>query len=87
MSTDQALFEERISVYPNPSDGVFNFVQEFEGGYDLMIYDGLGRMIFQAKDIHSNTFWDARQVDGGIYFFEMRTQTGDIQQGKLVVSK
>ncbi len=87
VSTQQPIANEQISVYPNPSDGVFNFEQDFVGAYDLTVYDGLGRTVFQAKEVNSNTMWDASQVDGGIYFFEVQTRKGNIQQGKLVVSK
>jgi len=87
VSTQQTIAEDKISVYPNPSNSIFNFVHDFAGAYDLTVYDGLGRMIYQAKDLISNTLWDASQVDGGIYFYEVQTQNGDVQQGKLVVSK
>ena len=87
VSNDQTLTVDKISVYPNPSSSIFNFEQQFDSVYDLTIYDGLGRVIFQAKDVNANTMWDASQVEGGIYFYEIQTQQGNIQQGKLVVSE
>ena len=87
VSTQQTLTEKQMLVYPNPSDGVFHFVQEFEGAYDLTVYDGLGRLIYQAKEVNANSTWDASQADAGIYFYKIQTEKGGAKQGKLLVSE
>jgi len=62
-------------------------VQEFEGAYDLTVYDGLGRLIYQAKEVNANSTWDASQADAGIYFYKIQTEKGGAKQGKLLVSE
>jgi len=88
VSTQQIENESAVQVFPNPSSSVFNFAQEIDGAYDLMIYDGLGRLIHQQNTSNKrNIVWDVSQVVGGIYFYDIHFENGLRQNGKLVVSE
>ena len=65
---------------------MFNFKHGIKGEYEMMIYDGLGRIIHQLKNDQLNMAWDASQVEGGIYFYEVQYKNGGKHQGKLVIS-
>ncbi len=87
VSSQSVLESKEVLVFPNPSSQSFNFTHDVEGEYDLMIYDGLGRVIYQERNDNVNSVWDASQAEGGIYFYEVRYEKGGELQGKLVLSK
>jgi len=74
-----------ISVYPNPSQGEFFFTTTNNQPFDLMIYDGIGRLHTTIQSARQEVSWDSQSVTEGVYFYEIIFEDGGRRQGKLVV--
>lgn len=75
-----------IEVFPNPGNGDFIFRGNMSGTVTLHISDALGRQIYseniRAYDKETRVHLD---VDDGIYFYSLRTTTGQTAAGKLII--
>ena len=77
------LFErEKISVYPNPSNGIFNI--ENEGSTIIEIFDILGNQITTQKANVGDTMVDLNGFTAGIYFAKITTENNQTQTVKLI---
>ena len=81
-SASQPHQDNKFVVYPNPSNGVFNFKKNnssliFE---EVKIYDAHGKMISR---LNSTGTVDLSDVPAGIYFFKGK-RDNDITTGKLI---
>ena len=77
------LFEkENISVYPNPSNGIFNI--ENEGSTIIEIFDILGNQITTQKANVGDTMVDLNGFTAGIYFAKITTENNQTQTVKLI---
>mgnify|MGYP003450391556 FL=1 len=77
------LFEqEKISVYPNPSNGIFNI--ENEGSTIIEIFDILGNQITTQKANVGTTMVDLNGFTAGIYFAKITTENNQTQTVKLI---
>lgn len=70
-----------IKVFPNPSEGVFNF--QNVNGYDRFeIYNSIGSIV-KAENILSSSFKvDLSGIDGGIYYILLISKS-DVFKQKL----
>lgn len=73
-----------ITVFPNPSTAQFYFKGVSEGS-TIEIYDVLGQQIYSSPVSGDNYTVNLSANAKGIYIYNIRTKTGVIQQGKLVV--
>jgi hypothetical protein len=80
-SLRERQLHKRVSIYPNPSDGVFS-IERLETGNILIIYDASGR-ILQMKRVEGTTTQISIQTKG-IYVLEVKRVNG-IERHKLVV--
>jgi uncharacterized repeat protein (TIGR03803 family) len=78
-----------ITVYPNPTDGVFNIKSEgLSVRSDIQLYNMLGQQVFTRSLNSTNTEIDMSSQPNGIYLYRVATENGNlIEQGKLVVQK
>jgi hypothetical protein len=79
-----------ISIYPNPSSGIFELKNEGEIIKDasLIIYDQLGKEQLSFKlDINDNNIIDASSLSNGIYYYSIFSKNSIIKQDKFVVIK
>jgi len=77
------LFEqEKISVYPNPSNGIFTI--ENEGSTTIEIFDILGNQITTQKATVGTTMVDLNGLTAGIYFAKITTENNQTQTVKLI---
>jgi len=64
---------KELSVYPNPNNGVFK-VEGFGESAQLIVYDGMGKLVLQ-KEIQSNTTEiDLSLKEPGVYLLKVYTQ-------------
>jgi hypothetical protein len=77
------LNEELISIepFPNPFNNFINFKINIrkEGNYDLLIYDCLGRLIINQKNIYlhqgkTRRYFDFTDFPSGIYFVKINNE-------------
>lgn len=70
-----------ISVYPNPSTGVFTVALDQEASYE--VYDLSGKLITQGALSDLNNKVDISGVSNGLYFITVSTTSGSVTE-KLV---
>ncbi|HXB11385.1 MAG TPA: T9SS type A sorting domain-containing protein [Bacteroidia bacterium] len=82
-----------ISVYPNPSNGVFTIgvkSEELRDKSAIVVYNMLGEIIYSNSfsTLHSQLSIDLRSNAEGIYLYRLSGNNGElIGQGKLVIQK
>jgi photosystem II stability/assembly factor-like uncharacterized protein len=78
--------------YPNPFNPktIINYELQMMNHVDLSIYNLLGQKVetLVNKKQNAGTYqveWDARGFASGVYYYQLRTETGFIQTKKLVL--
>jgi hypothetical protein len=74
-----------ISIYPNPSAGIFTVKTDNENIDRIEIFNMLGEKVFDAEIINSQGEIDLSDQANGIYFIRMKTKTKTFTQ-KIIVS-
>lgn len=72
-------FSSKLSVYPNPSNGVFNI--EIEDNGSIQVYDLVGKQIMNKNIQSGNSTINLSSFSQGIYFLKI---TNDLNQTKTV---
>ena len=85
--TDSSL---NVSVFPNPSFNKF-FINvsglEAETGLGLTIQSTDGRIVytnFTRAAGSGNFVWDASKINSGVYYYSVKTSTGEILSGRMM---
>lgn len=90
VSPSQDVSERIIKYYPNPavSSITFDFQKGFDKGYSIQVYNFLGKLVQEAKDVTPKTTLDLTTYSRGIHFYQVRNRGGKvIESGKFQVSK
>ena len=79
------FLDNNISIYPNPSSGIFNIKMKSISDFQYNIYDITGKEMTARTEVMNNTFQlDLSTYSKGIYFFKVYSSEGAITQ-KLIV--
>jgi len=79
-----------VKFYPNPATSIITFDLEksSDKGYDIQVYNFLGKMVYEQKNIAPKTTISLGEYNRGVYIFQLRDRDGKIiQSGKFQVSK
>ena len=79
-----------VRFYPNPAISfiTFDLEKSYDKGYDIQVYNLLGKMVYEQKNIASRTTINLNEYNRGVYVFQLRDRDGKIiQSGKFQVSK
>jgi hypothetical protein len=79
-----------IRFYPNPATSfiTFDLEKSYDKGYDIQVYNFLGKMVYEQKNIATRTTINLNEYNRGVYIFQLRDRDGKIiQSGKFQVSK
>ncbi len=80
-------FSNSISVYPNPTDGIFTVASSLPAEkLDIEISNAIGEKLYQVKINNNNTEIDLSKVSNGIYFVKVNSQKGTTTK-KIVLNK
>lgn len=71
-----------FKVYPNPSNGDFNF--EVEGNFSIEVYDIAGKNVFNKTNLLNNANINLSSLDTGVYFAKIKNDKTE-QTIKLVI--
>ena len=82
LESSPEITENTISVYPNPSTGIFNF-SGIENENTVTVYDVNGKLI--SKAVFNGSGVDLSGKVAGIYFYLVQSSDGTIKQGKLIL--
>ncbi|HXB13342.1 MAG TPA: T9SS type A sorting domain-containing protein, partial [Bacteroidia bacterium] len=80
---------EKINVYPNPNNGIFNIqLSAINNKSSIFVYNILGLLVYQSLLNSTNTQIDLSNNANGIYLFRVLTETGNLlREGKLLIQK
>jgi hypothetical protein len=85
LSNDTASAENLLSVYPNPSQGIFNLTWRGSEAMNLSVFDLSGKLILEQKDVdNSIQKIDLSQVAAGVYFLKVNSPQGSTTKKLLV---
>ncbi|CAN5172175.1 hypothetical protein BH09BAC5_BH09BAC5_13480 [soil metagenome] len=73
----------KLSLFPNPTTGELNFISNENKPMELIIYACAGREIFR-KNIMDSEKVDVSSLSDGIYFYELISETKNINRGRFV---
>ena len=79
-----------IRFYPNPATSFITFELEKsnEKGYDIQVFNFIGKVVYEQKNIAPKTTVDLNEFNRGVYIVQLRDREGKIiQSGKFQVSK
>ena len=82
--------EHIIKFYPNPAISfiTFDLQKTSDKGYDMQIFNFLGKMVFEQKNIATKTTINLNEYSRGVYIYQLRDHDGKIlESGKFQVSK
>jgi hypothetical protein len=82
--------EHIIKFYPNPAISfiTFDLQKNSDKSYDMQIFNFLGKMVFEQKNIPSKTTINLNEYSRGVYIYQLRDHDGKIlESGKFQVSK
>ncbi len=79
---------ENVSIYPNPSDGVFHISLEDHNDLKAVeVYDVLAKKVFEANDLSGvKAIVNIKDVSNGIYLLKIITKNG-IATERIVIAK
>lgn len=81
---EEDLFQNSISVYPNPTKGLLNITCDINA--DMMVYDKSGRLVFRgALNSAKNTF-DLGSIDNGTYILKLTAGKKEVSS-KIIIRK
>lgn len=82
--------EHIIKFYPNPAISfiTFDLQTSSDKSYDMQIFNFLGKMVFEQKNIAPKTTINLTDYSRGVYIYQLRDHDGKIlESGKFQVSK
>ena len=79
-----------ISVFPNPSNGIFNIVSPIfqTGNTEIVVYTIDGKVLLEKTEISRSTSSsiDLSLIQNGIYFLQLRNEDHFVKT-KIVITK
>ena len=79
-----------VKFYPNPATTVitFDIQRGYDKGLDIQVYNLLGKMIYEQKNVPSKTTINLNDYNRGVYIYQLRDHDGRVvESGKFQVSK
>ena len=79
-----------IKFYPNPANSVinFDFQKDYKNNYTIQIYNLLGKMILEIKNLTPRTSVNLESFYRGMYIFKLNNANGAIvESGKFQIVK
>ena len=79
------FISKNVSIYPNPSTGVFNIKMKGIVDYNLDIYDLTGKVIYSKININENdSKIDLSNYAKGLYLIKITSMTGSVTKKLLL---
>lgn len=82
-SVSNNIYEEKIKLYPNPSNGSFTISAD---GTIISVkaFDILGELIFEKGNISSREINIENELKSGVYLIEIKTDRGQFKESFIV---
>ncbi len=65
-----------VSVYPNPSNGIFTVAMEFDGNKNLQVINALGQVLQELNTLNRDEKINILDLAKGIYFVQIKSDKG-----------
>lgn len=82
--------EKILKFFPNPASSYinFDFQKSYEKGFNLQIYNFMGKKVFDINNTPSQVRVSLQDFYRGIYIYQLRNKNGQIvESGKFQVLK
>jgi hypothetical protein len=82
--------ERIVKFYPNPATSfiTFDLQKTVDKGCDIQVFNLLGKIVYEQKDITPRTTINLTDYNRGVYIYQLRDHDGKIlESGKFQVSK
>jgi hypothetical protein len=79
-----------VKFYPNPATTfiTFDFQKGYDKGYDIQVFNFLGKMVYEQKNVPQKTTLNLNDYNRGVFIYQVRDRDGKIiESGKFQVSK
>lgn len=79
-----------VKFYPNPATSIinFDFQKGYEKNYNFIIFNMLGKKVYEVANVDSKTTVNLGDFYRGIYIFQLKDKNGKlVDSGKFQVSK
>jgi len=84
---DMLELDELFSLHPNPAQNKIRIDVQEKNDYTIFIYNEQGQLILQQKNSNFIKYIDISNIDNGIYFVNLKMETGAVSTKKLVILK
>jgi len=84
VSVEDTHSESYISIYPNPSAGVFR-LESKQNHSEIIIYNSIGEMVLTKKMGPSNSIINLSEHAKGIYHYQIFDESKVINSGHLII--
>ena len=78
------VLDGQLSVYPNPNNGVFTIMANFEEAFDVTVYNNIGQMVKHSTSLKGNNQIDLSGYATGIYNIVLNVN-GNYKTIKMVI--
>ncbi len=72
----------RVTIYPNPSTGIFNIVSQ--QNVSVEIYDLLGKLVYNQSLVSGTNNIDISNFNAGVYLLKVTDANGNLETHKLI---
>jgi alpha-tubulin suppressor-like RCC1 family protein len=82
LSSDDFIAENNVTIYPNPSNGIFTI--DAKEAVTVEVYDIIGKKVFSSKMALGSSNFDLSNHANGIYLLMVTNQNGNSTTYKLI---
>lgn len=84
-SVNELEEDDAISLYPNPSNGIFQVKNEKSETMNFEVYNALGENVYSTKINEGNTEVDLSTESNGVYFYQLKNTATVLKTGKIII--
>jgi hypothetical protein len=85
LTKDVAPQKNTLSIYPIPTNGPFTVsMNSPEKTFSIIIYDVVGKIVYEEKDLPTNQKIDVKSLEKGLYFYKVVCAKSNYN-GKIII--
>ncbi|MEI6021498.1 MAG: T9SS type A sorting domain-containing protein [Bacteroidota bacterium] len=80
----KSQLKNTTSIYPNPNQGRFKVLNSLNKNFDLRLFDLLGKMVFEQKNLPNDSEVILEKFPKGIYVIEINVEEATFREQVLI---